>query len=174
MTWKYAWQWNEVLCEPLDPLTEDEAHQRHNRGELYTAYKLTEDGLPSIAVEVRLENDYVGIWDFDALGRQVWHRTLDRFGDRMFMINGTLYGYGDSTEYLLVSDAATMTSRHIQPDGSGRELRVTEDDPEGTESILSLKPGNTLNHYWTEVPEFGEYGAVMSAGIDPRDLADPS
>ena len=171
MTWQYAWQWNEVLCEPLDPLTKDEARERHERGELYTAYKLTEDGLPSIAVEVRLGNGYVGVWDFDAVGRQVWHRTLDRIGDRMFMASGTLYGYGDSSEYLLVGDAVKMTSRHVQPDGSGREVRVTEDDPEGTESTLSLKPGNTLDHYWTAIPGFGDYGDVTAVGIAPDDMA---
>lgn len=169
MTWQYAWQWNELLDEPMDPLTEDEARARHERGELYTAYRLGEDGTISTAVEVRLENGYVGVWDFDRCGRQVWHRVLDRRGERMFLQDGYSYDYGDSTEHLLVSQAAGFFHRHLEPDGTGYQRRRVPGDPQEERTAISLKEGAALDEYWTAVPEFGQYAEVCTAGIDRRE-----
>lgn len=166
MTWQYAWQWNDLLDEPMDPLTEDEARARHESGELYTAYSLYEDGAISTAVEVRLENGYVGVLDFDRYSRLVWDRTLDQRGDRMFMEDAYSYDYGDSAEHLLRNQSQEFFHRHLEPDGTGYERRHVKGDPMEERTGISLKEGATLDHYWVPVPGFGDYDEVCLAGID--------
>jgi hypothetical protein len=174
VTWQYAWQWNDVLNKPMDPLTEAEARARHERGELYTAYSMSENGTISVAVEVRFETGYVGVWDFDQLGRRFWHRSLARHGDRMFLSDSSIFDYGDSTKRLGRNQAERIFDRHLEPDGTGYERLRVKGDPLEQRTDISLKDGATLDEYWTAVPEYGEYGAVCAAGIDPRDVADPS
>ncbi len=174
MTWRYAWQWNDSLNKPMDPLTEAEARARHESGELYTAYSMGENNVISVAVEVRLETGYVGVWDFDRLGRRVWHRSLAQSGDRMFLSDSSIFDYGDSAKRLRRSQAERSFHRHLEPDGTGHERRRIKGDPMEQRTEISLKAGETLDEYWTAPPEFGEYGAVCATGVDLRDIPDPS
>jgi len=170
MTWSYCERWNKMLAKPIAPLSEDAARARHERGELYTAFPTKEDGTVSIAVEVRLENGFVGIWDFDRHRRPSWRRILLQHGDRMFMEDATLYDYGDSTKLLTLNQAERIVHRHVEPDGTGFETRRRKGDPMVERTEISLKDGHSLDHYWTPIPVFGEYDAVTMADIDPNEL----
>ena len=108
MAWNYCDRWNVMLGKPIDPLTEDEARSRHEQGTLYTAYSLRDDGTIVTAVEVRLENGYVGVLDFDQYQRLWWHRSLTRIGDRMFL-----------------EDAASFIERESSAIGSGPDSYVS-------------------------------------------------
>lgn len=172
MTWQYAWQWNDTLSKPMDPLTEAEARERHENGELYTAWSVGRDGVISVAVEVRLETGYVGVWDFDPFGRRIWHRLLGRHGDRLFLSDSSIFEYGESTKRLRRSQAEKFFHRHVEPGGTGHERRRVKGDPMEERNDISLKAGESLDAYWTPVPEFGAYGELCLVGIDPRDLED--
>jgi hypothetical protein len=170
VTWLYAWQWNDILNRPMDPLTEAEARQRHKHGELYTAYSVNQEGAISIAVEVRLESGYVGVWDFDKLGRRIWHRSLDRRGDRLFLSDSSTFEYGESIKRLRRSQAKKFFHRHLEPDGTGYERRRVKGDPMEERVDISLNPQEALAEYWVPVPDFGQYQGVCLAGINPQDL----
>jgi hypothetical protein len=170
MSWSYCERWSKKLAEPMDPLTEDEARARHANGELYTAFSAGDEGAVSVVLEVRLENGFVGIWDLDRCRRPRWRRVLLRHGDRLFMEDGILYDYSDSDKLLTVSQADRILHRHVEPDGTGWQTRRRKGDSTVERAEISLKAGRVLQHYWTPIPEFGEYDAVTVAGIDPGEL----
>jgi hypothetical protein len=158
-----------MLAKPIDPLTEEEAKSRHDQGKLYTAFSRRADGSVSVVLEVRLENDFVGIWDLDQYQRPQMRRVLARYGDRMFLHDYYSYGYGDSTELLTVDEAEHFLHRRIDPDGDGYTVERRKGSEE-TRSEISLKQGHTLDHYWTPVPAFGDYHQTCLVGIDPNEL----
>lgn len=173
MRWQYARQWNELLNEPIDPLTEELARTRHDKGEPYTAYALDDSGVISVVTEVRLGNGHVSVWDFDEYGRQVWRRILEQHGDEMFMKDAYSYDYGDSNDHLFTSQAERFLHRHVDPDGTGYERRSAEEDPTEEERVaISLKAGATLDEYWVTVPEFGQYDDVCWVGIYRQEAED--
>jgi hypothetical protein len=170
MAWSYCERWNKMLGKPIDPLTEEEARSRHDLGKLYVAYSRRDDGTVSTAVEVRLENGFVGIWNFDTYQRPAWRRVLMRHGDRMFMEDGYLYEYGDSTKLVTLNQAERFFHRHVDTDGTGYTVERRKGSTTEERTEISLKDDRTLDHYWTTAPAFGEYDEVTLAGIDPEEL----
>lgn len=74
MTIRYCVRWNKLTQGPIEPLTEEQARQRHDAGQLYTA--VTErDDRPRQLVVVNLELDYVGVEQLGPHGQEV--DTLD-------------------------------------------------------------------------------------------------
>ena len=170
MAWEYCVRWNMLRATPIDPLTEDEARARHRSGALYTAYSRNDDGAVSMAVEVRLENGFVGVWDFDRYRRPCWYRVLKQRDGRMFMGDTFLYEYGDSVEYLAMDRAEQVLHRHVEPDGNGFTIERRKGDPIGERTEISLKEGEALDYYWIQVPAFGEYDEASLVGIDPSEI----
>lgn len=165
MNWQYALRWNDLLGDPMDLLTEEEARARHEKGELYTAYRLGGDGVMDAAVEVCLASGYVGVRHFDEQGRLDWSRTLSRRGSRMFMEDATWYDYGDTTGHMLPGQAEGFYHVHLEPDGTGYEHHRVAGEPV-REQVIFLKDDAALAEFWAPVPGFGEYTEACLAGVE--------
>ncbi|MCM2426995.1 hypothetical protein [Streptomyces sp. RKAG337] len=165
----YGERWNEWLDEPIEPLTEDEARARHERGELYTVAYIPEGRTKALgAVEVRLQVGHAAVYQFDEHARITQIRSFSKRGDRMFLEEVTDYEYPDGTERLRVDQASVMTEHTYNEDGTGRRTVYQLGAGEADGWDLSLKPGQTMENHWTAIPAFGDYDGLGRAGFDQK------
>jgi hypothetical protein len=150
----YCRRWNFLRNRPIDPLTEQQARERDQKGELYTAV-LGDPAGPEVIVEV--ERPAVRVDFFDRFQRQsnLYDFRLHDDGT-MFLYHITNWTYPDE-EFRRIDQSSMIKSANFDPpDLAHMEIR----DYEAGESKETSYREVDLSGHWEPVPEFGDWLSI--------------
>ena len=154
----YCYRWNELLNEPIDPLSEEEARARHASGELYTALLHGEDGRVRIAIEVCTSTGYFGVQWLNERGLPIMTYV---FGEvegtsRLFLEKLRVDSY-DEQGKMVFSDI-----NRFWPDGRWEGRKIDR----STGEVWTSEGSVDVSHNWEPIPEFGEYESITRVERD--------
>lgn len=149
---RYGSAWDEASTAVAQGLTEDEARQRHHRGEPYVAVFPDLGQRGGAVVEVSPERVTTRFLDNE--GRDDLVYGYRREGDRLFHDQLVVKEYGPGASR---DDPKTVTLLRYQPDGT---QRVWIRDEAGEEHVTDSY-GIEFSSHWDDFPEFGTYDAVL-------------
>ncbi len=152
----YGLDWNFRHHRPIDALTEEEARSRYQSGE-HVVIAVGAPLRPEVVIEVHWNNQYLGVWFFDNLGRQATKFQFTRYGnDRLFLNSVTAWKYpGDTARGLHMSilvDEFTFET-------DGRAVRIIKDDI-AQETVTQQRTGVDVSTNWEPVPTFGDWASI--------------
>jgi hypothetical protein len=149
----YCRQWNSVLNEPMDPVTEEQARQLDASGDSYTVV-LSEDSTPRKYIEVNWRTGGLGVFFLDEQRRPHLAYSFRRVDDeRMFLDDVLRWEYPDD-EAIAMSGAKLIDDVRYQQDG--RVLREVRDDV-AQEIRRQEFTDVPLEVNWEPVPTFGDW-----------------
>lgn len=143
----YCGFWNDLLRQPIDVLTAEQARTRNQTSEAY-AVVLGDPVAPDAVIEVNWSNSYLGVWYFNEDGRrdEVCGMRLTS-SKRLFLNEVTIWVYppGAGEDF---SDAVCIESVQYEPTGDAREsitdVGANETERPPTATCLSTSIGTTF------------------------------
>ncbi|MGP4001328.1 hypothetical protein [Streptomyces sp. 8N706] len=161
MSLVYCQRWNKRLAKPIKPLTVKEAERLHDAGEPYAVVSFNDAvGRVNRVVELALRSGHVRVYFFDEYNRVEMTYTFGPTKELLFLRSITTYDYGDSTEYLGMSQCERIEEDEFREDGTGLHTVRDERTGESFSEELHLKPSKNLDELWESVPEFGHYASI--------------
>lgn len=155
----YCENWSFKLKGPGAVLTGDEARQRWDSGEAFTAVVpgQSPDGRPAL-VTVCWKRDYLGTAFPDRFGRKGLEYSFRRVeGDRLFLKHVFIYEYPDDDPDLRVGKASRRTE--VTYHGDDRLTQVVTDKEAQTKETSEYSDIDFAPN-WEAVPEFGDWTSV--------------
>jgi hypothetical protein len=147
----YAERWSDLVPGPVDDLDDEQARQRHESGELYTAI-LSDGFTPRAYLEVRLEVGFVAVHFLDDERRN--HVTYvfgrEKGEDQLFLQRATWREFGAD------SQVARGQTFYFKRDGT---IYLEEKDYERREATRGEKQDDVSGN-WELVPAFGRYESI--------------
>lgn len=163
----YCRRWNFKRNRPIDPLTEEEARQRDEAGELYSVV-VGDPAAPDRIIEVVRPN-HIGVWFFDPQQRQSLNYTFRRAGDgRMFLRNIIRWAYPNDEARMLNQCSLIEEIQYEEGGIAHHEVRDKEADEIKRTSYRDV----SLDINWEPVPAFGDWDSIIrydrSAPAEPQ------
>ncbi len=153
----YCERWNNRLAEPIEPISEEEARRRYEKGPWFTVV-IGDPPIPHCFIEINWENDYMGVNFLDEAGSTRCVYAFTRVDDsRMFLDQATFWQYPKDGKYHPMFEAELIEAFFYRQDGTAtHEVR---DEITG-EVTLADHAGVPLDINWEPVPEFGDWASV--------------
>lgn len=121
----YCRRWNFRRHRPIDPLTAKEAIARDSKPETYSVilHDPFSGNVPAAVIEIAWENDFAGVWFFDAVGRQSLNYAYRRTGDTLSRTDSNSPGASYALTIHRHSQVATSTTTDAVVDHAGQGSR---------------------------------------------------
>jgi hypothetical protein len=164
MSLVYCQRWNKRLSKPIKQLAADQAEVRHGAGQPYAVASFKEalgrTDRTDRVVELALRSGHVCVYFFDKYKRVEMTYTFGPHETRLFLNSIVTYGYGDSTEYLGMSQCERIETDEYHIDGTGLHTVHDKTTGESYAQELHLKEEAELDVHFEDVPEFGQYASI--------------
>lgn len=173
----YAYDWNDVLIRPMidhdaidrgdqrQAYTEEEARDRHQRGELYSHLTLDDDGGLRRKVQIkRGDGGYAHVVHYDPQGRVVVDNTFSGSDDgRLFLSTAHWQHFPDAQ-----AEAPDRFQQVKFTRDGGMEISYREPGMPALERLRARNPltSEQMEALWEPVPEFGDYESIARVERD--------
>lgn len=155
----YCERWNDVLEQPFEPMSEAEAHRRHDSGGLYSAV-LGDPGAPVAMVEVRLETGHVAVAFFDSRGRNASSYTYRESEGRLFFNSFSARQWDRKGSMRAAEGMYFKQDGHVYVEKT--DLRRNRKE--------TYEQWADVGDNWEDIPAFGDYAGVLRRERDIRPL----
>lgn len=156
MTISYCVEWNNLLHQPIDPLTVEQARARHDAGEQYTAV-IDRDGQPRHVVTLHLNRDSVHVERLGDHGQPVDVLIFRREADGRLFCSQAIHYHYDIPDPTYADEPARTEGAVFKKDGT-MWVRLHE---RGADEDELLKGPTDLTANWEEDWGFGHYDRLL-------------